>query len=99
MRESSENEAAPTTPRIVNPSTGALYRQNSTGREFEVAGHRSKGRVCLIHDAEGDDREVLDYLPVLELEEKFAFLKCNHTDFCCSNHNTHSQPHRGCLLR
>lgn len=99
MRETSESESASTTPRIINPSTGSIYSQNSTGREFEVAGHRSKGRVCLIHDANGEAREVLDFLPVLELEEQFTFVRCNHDDFCCSNHNTHAQPHSGCLLR
>lgn len=23
----------------------------------------------------------------------------NHTDYCCDEHNLHTQPHRGCLLR
>lgn len=78
---------------------GATYRETATGRVFELGTARSKGRVLLIHDPGGPDREVIDYLPVEELAERFVFLACNHVGFCCREHRIHVQPHRGCLLR
>lgn len=78
---------------------GATYREKATGLPWELAGLRSKCRVCMIHDAGGPNRKVLDYLPVDQLGELFAHESCDHDQHCCTLHGTHSMPHRGCLLR
>ncbi|XKH58440.1 hypothetical protein LG293_17620 (plasmid) [Citricoccus nitrophenolicus] len=87
--------AVPTTPLII----GATYTQVSTGLPFELAGLRSKQRVCMIHDQDGPNREVIDYLPVADLREQFRYVSCDHEDACCDFHGTHTSPHMGCLFR
>ncbi|MFT4470521.1 hypothetical protein ACMX2H_11510 [Arthrobacter sulfonylureivorans] len=78
---------------------GASYRCKSTGTVFVLEGLRSKRRVCLIHDAKGQNREVRDYVPVDDLEAGYEYVGCDHVDHCCTRHRVHVSPHRGCMMR
>lgn len=77
---------------------GAVYAERTTGAEFTLVGLRSHGQVVLAENASGSG-QIIDMLPLQELAGRFTFVRCNHDDFCCTAHRTHTSPHRGCLLR
>ncbi|MCC3299395.1 hypothetical protein [Arthrobacter caoxuetaonis] len=80
------------------PHIGAVYAENATGDEYTLSGLRSRGQVFLAENSTGSGR-IIDRLPLEELAGRFTFVRCNHDDFCCTAHRTHTSPHRGCLLR
>lgn len=80
------------------PHIGAVYLENSSGLEYTLAGLRSHRQVFLAENPFGNGR-IIDRLPLQELAERFMFLRCDHENFCCTDHRLHVSPHRGCLLR
>lgn len=83
----------------TRPIEGAIYVDLTDGREFTLAGLRSKGRVCLIHEDSDGGRVAVDYLSLEDFTAGYAYLRCNHEDYCCDEHGHHARPHDGCLLR
>ncbi|NKR12487.1 hypothetical protein A5N16_00765 [Arthrobacter sp. M6] len=83
----------------VRPNLGDNYRCKETGVVFKVGGRRSKGRSCLLHDADGPNRQVRDHVTLEELATGYEFLGCDHEAACCDTHGTHTTPHMGCVFR
>ncbi|HEX9225197.1 MAG TPA: hypothetical protein VF885_00905, partial [Arthrobacter sp.] len=90
---------AQTSAPTARPIEGAIYADVRDGREFVLAGLRSKGRVCLIHEDDGGGRVAVDYLPMEDFAAGYTYLRCNHEDYCCDEHGHHARPHSGCLFR
>ncbi|MGK3708723.1 hypothetical protein [Arthrobacter sp. IK3] len=80
------------------PHIGAVYRETATGVEYTLAGLRSHRQVFMAEKPTGSGR-IIDRLSLDELAGRFIFVRCNHEDFCCTEHRTHTAPHRGCLMR
>lgn len=78
---------------------GFTYRERATGKTWTLIGRRSGRRVGLSHGRGTMSQQLRDFVPVAVLEADYEFLDCNHTDYCCSIHDTHTSPHRGCILR
>ena len=76
----------------MNLIEGAQYRRGSHTYRLEGI----KRRTVFFRD------EVLGELLEVPREEAMAFSDTgvhDHANFCCTVHNTHASPHRGCILR
>lgn len=113
MEENTPRQARPA-PRVGRPITlsaetlalpplripvgiGFTYREKVDGTLWRLSGMRS-GRTVILDSvtAEGEFR---DRVSVETLADDFEYVGCNHDSNCCAIHNTHTMPHRGCIMR
>lgn len=80
------------------PHIGAVYREAATGIEYTLSGLRSHRQVFLAENPFGNGR-IIDRIALDELTERFTFVRCDHENFCCTEHRVHTAPHRGCMMR
>jgi hypothetical protein len=73
----------------------ALYRHKTTGDIITYAGAFSSGNLGLFK--ENGDFFKLSYKEFSDNYEDTGIH--DHIKACCTVHNTHTSPHRGCLLR
>lgn len=73
-------------------SPGGLWTHRLTGETFTLTSRRRAGV-----NIEGPYGNVM--VTIAELLAGYAWVGCNHRDFCCGTHGGHTIPHRGCVLR
>lgn len=74
---------------------GAAYGEDSTGRRATLQGLRSRSLVILWEDSGSYEDIHRD-----RFKRGFSDLdEHDHESYCCTEHDVHSSPHRGCLLR
>lgn len=77
---------------------GFTYRDKATGEVWTLSGLRSGRTVILTSSAPGAASR--DRVPVdTTLAEDYEHVGCDHVNYCCTQHNTHVMPHRGCMMR
>jgi hypothetical protein len=74
----------------LNP--GTLWAHRVTGETLTLTSRRRAGV-----NLQGMTGTVMVTVP--ELLAGYSWTGCNHRDFCCSTHDEHTIPHRGCIMR
>ncbi len=73
----------------------ALYEDRASGEMFKLLG--TKMRVVVM---KSESTGALLEVPYADFDAKFMDTGVHfHNDACCTVHDTHSMPHRGCILR
>lgn len=73
-------------------SPGGLWAPKGAGETLTLT-YRRRAGVNL----QGLTGTVMVTIP--ELLAGYSWVGCNHHDFCCSTHDEHTMPHRGCIMR
>lgn len=86
------------------PDIGQVWVHRADGSEWVITGRTTRD-FLIVHfeDRENPNVEDPDWQRVTpdHLVDNFTFdrLDCDHAARCCHVHETHSMPHRNCVLR
>lgn len=78
------------------PTTGQVWKDKETNVAYSVLGFRSNQKIA-VTPVIGDTQ--VQWLSLDEMINKYEYVSCDHTNFCCTTHKKHTSPHRGCMLR
>jgi len=82
-----------------NITIGGLYKNKLNGDVLKLEGRSSRYAILGRHDS-FLSQESYEKLPWQEFLDNWEDYNVHdHTAFCCAEHNHHTSPHRGCLLR
>lgn len=97
IKLSAETLALP--PIRIPVGIGYTYRDKATGEVWTLSGLRSGRTVILIRGDMREPAEVRDRVSTDDLADNYEHLGCDHENNCCTLHQSHVMPHRGCMMR
>jgi hypothetical protein len=73
---------------------GFTYKDKATGEVWTLSGLRS-GRTVILERGDVYRGRV----SLHTLADDYVHEGCDHENFCCTTHQEHVMPHRGCMMR